>query len=91
MYLKTIKGHLYFYKRKGGRGEGWYCTPLGLRSNETVKAVQAVGAILADLDKGIEPTSSKTKVKNLVLKGKITERREGILENHIYPYLMFPF
>ena len=65
MYLKTIKGHLYFYKRKSGTVDSWYCTPLGLRSNEKTKGVQAVGAILADLDKGIEPTSAKTRVRNL--------------------------
>jgi integrase len=86
MYIKNVKGHLYFYKRKGRKGEGWYCTPLGLRPHEKTKAVQAVGAILADLEKGIEPTSVKTKVKSLVFRGKVSERREGILENHIYPY-----
>lgn len=86
MYIKNVKGHLYFYKRKGTRGEGWYCTPLGLRPHEKTKAVQAVGAILSDLDKGIEPTSFKTKVKSLVFRGKVSERRAGILENHIYPF-----
>lgn len=86
MYIKNVKGHLYFYKRRGRKGEGWYCTPLGLRPHERTKAVQAVGAILADLEKGIEPTSVKTKVNNLVFREKVSDRRAGILENHIYPY-----
>lgn len=86
MYIKNVKGYLYFYKRKGGRGEGWYCTPLNLKANQPTLAVQAVGAILADLERGIEPTSAKTTIRNLVFKGKVSDRRQGILDNHIYPF-----
>jgi len=84
MYLKEVKGRLFFYKRKPSGG--WYCIPLGLYKNQKIQAVQKVGAILAVLEKGLEPISPKTKIKNLSLEGKITARVQQILDQHIYPF-----
>jgi len=86
MYIKTIKSRLYFYKRKTEGKEGWYCIPLGLYPTQKTEAIQAVGAILENLKNGIEPFPPQIKVRNISFAAKISERRAGILENHIYPY-----
>jgi len=94
MCLKIINDRLYFFKWKPGKRkpgkkvtkDDFWQIPLGLFKNEKVKGLQAVGAILKDLEEGKEPCSPKTIVKNLVLKGRVTERAQQVLDTHIIPF-----
>ena len=55
-------------------------------ANEKRKATVNLGKVLADIERGIDPTSARKNVDKLVLVGRVTERARGILNTHIYPF-----
>lgn len=85
-YLTEKKGLLYFRKRKPVPSTDEWHISLGLNKYQVIEAIQKIGIILADIGKGIEPSSPLTKVKTLTLPGKVSQRRQEILDNHIYSY-----
>lgn len=85
-YLTEKNGLLYFRKRKPAPSKDEWHISLGLNKYQVIEAIQKIGTILADIAKGLEPSSPLTRIKTLTLTGKVSPRRAEILTNHIYPY-----
>ncbi len=87
-YIKKQHGCLYFRKRRKDDPAKFHFCSLGLydKPKNRSLAIQKVGVILANLEKGIEPISARTTINKLRLQGKVSEERESMLANHIYPY-----
>ncbi len=87
-YIKRQHGRLYFRKRREDDSSKFHFCSLDLydKPKNVGKAIQKVGVILANLEKGIEPISARTTINKLRLTGSVSLDRLSVIENHIYPY-----
>ena len=86
MYMRLIKGRWYSNIRDPKNWRKKIAVSLDAYEHETRKATLNLGRIVADLEKGINPTSARQNMGRLKLSGRITERTSQILDKHIYPY-----
>jgi integrase len=86
MYMRVINGRWYSNVRDKKNPKKKIQVSLDAYKNETFKAAKNLGVVLADIEKGINPTSARKNIHKLKLPGKLTERTESALRNHIYPF-----
>ncbi len=87
-YIKKQHGRLYFRKRRNDDPSQFHFCSLDLYDKPKNRgiAIQKVGVILANLEKGIEPISARTTIDKLRLAGSVSLDRLSVIDNHIYPY-----
>ena len=86
VYMKLVDGRWYANipdpKRPGRKIQ----SSLNAYANEKRKAQIELGKVLQDIERGIDPTTARRNMAGLKLKGKVSERTQGIYDNHIIPY-----
>lgn len=86
LYMKLVSGKWYANipdpKRPGRKIQ----SPLDAYEHEKRKAQIELGKVLQDIENGIDPTTARKSIAGLKLKGRVTERTQGILDKHIIPY-----
>jgi integrase len=86
MYMKLVDGRWYANIRNPKNWKKIITNSLDAYEHETRKATTNLGKLMADLERGVNPTSARKNIGKLFLEGRITERTKGILETHIYPF-----
>jgi integrase len=86
MYMRIIDGKWYANIRNPKNWKKKVTVSLNAYAHETRKATTNLGKVLADLERGIDPTSARKNIRKLVVTGRITERTKQGLETHIYPF-----
>jgi|TARA_R110000822_G_C15306585_1_gene492439 integrase len=86
VYMKLVDGRWYANipdpKRPGRKIQ----SSLNAYANEKRKASVELGKVLQDIDRGIDPTTARKNMAGLKLKGKVSDRAQGIYDTHIIPY-----
>lgn len=86
MYMRLINGRWFSNLRDKKNPKKKIQVSLDAYKNEKFKATKNLGVILADIEKGINPTSARKNIHKLELPGRVTERTESALRKHIYPF-----
>ena len=86
VYMKLVRGRWYANipdpKRPGMKIQ----SSLNAYEHEKRKATVELGMVLQDIDRGVDPTTARKNMVGVKLKGKVSERAQGIYDNHIIPY-----
>lgn len=86
MYMKLVKGKWYSNIPDPNKPGYKIQAPLDAFEKEKRKAAMNLGTVIADMERGINPTTARKKISRLEISGKITERTESALRKHIFPF-----
>lgn len=86
MKMRLRKGRWYSLFRHPNNWKKLVEVSLDAYENETRKAIINLGKVLQDLERGIDPVSSRLRLGKIKIEGPISERMEVSLRQHIYPF-----
>jgi integrase len=81
MYMKLINGRWYSNIWNPKNPKKRIQVSLDAYKHEKRKASVNLGAVIADIQKGINPTSARQKINKLVIEGKVTQRTKDALKH----------
>jgi len=86
VYMRLINGRWYTNIRDKKNWKKKIVVSLDAYEQETRKATVNLGKILADIENGINPASTRKRIISLEIKGRMTKRMDQALRTHVYPY-----
>jgi integrase len=86
MNMRLRKGRWYSLLRHPNNWKKLVEVSLDAYEQEKRKAIINLGKLLQDLERGIDPISSRLRVEKIKIEGPISDRIKGSLKHHIYPF-----
>jgi hypothetical protein len=86
MNMRLRKGRWYSLLRHPNNWKKLVEVSLDAYEQEKRKAIINLGKLLQDLERGIDPISSRLRVEKIKIEGSISDRIKGSLKHHIYPF-----